>query len=209
LIPHIISVVYDPEGSDNELAATIRDIRDKQSLMAKSKNTDKSHAVVRLRSTKALFCSKTPSTPTPTVNMRFPCVPSATSESNIDLEMVGHDEPTCADRGHSGAWRARFHSSHDLHDLAPAVGPAVAELSAASGEQRAPTAVEGATMALGEDEKQLSVAVELSQQRAGGASPTEERAESAQHGATRNDEHVFEGELSLIERDLSLDSRWL
>ena len=30
LIPHIISVVYNPDGSDNELAATVRDIRDKQ-----------------------------------------------------------------------------------------------------------------------------------------------------------------------------------
>jgi hypothetical protein len=33
LIPHIISVVYNPYGSDNEFAATIRDIHDKQSLL--------------------------------------------------------------------------------------------------------------------------------------------------------------------------------
>jgi hypothetical protein len=33
LIPHIISVVYHPYGSDNEFAATIRDIHDKQSLL--------------------------------------------------------------------------------------------------------------------------------------------------------------------------------
>jgi hypothetical protein len=35
LIPHIISVVYNPRGSANELAATARDIRDKQRLLAK------------------------------------------------------------------------------------------------------------------------------------------------------------------------------
>jgi len=33
LIPHIISVVYNPEGSDNKLAATVRDIRDKQGIL--------------------------------------------------------------------------------------------------------------------------------------------------------------------------------
>jgi hypothetical protein len=35
-IPHIISVVYDPEGGKNQLAATVRDICDKQRLLAKS-----------------------------------------------------------------------------------------------------------------------------------------------------------------------------
>jgi hypothetical protein len=38
LIPHIISVVYHPQGSDNELAATVHDIRDKQSLLARGKS---------------------------------------------------------------------------------------------------------------------------------------------------------------------------
>jgi hypothetical protein len=36
-IPHIISVVYHPEGSDHKLAATVRDVRDKHRLLAKSR----------------------------------------------------------------------------------------------------------------------------------------------------------------------------
>jgi hypothetical protein len=35
LIPQIISVVYNPEGSYNELTATVRDIRDKQRLLTR------------------------------------------------------------------------------------------------------------------------------------------------------------------------------
>jgi transcriptional regulator of heat shock response len=39
LIPHIISVGNNPEGSDHELAATIHDIRDKQRLLAQGESS--------------------------------------------------------------------------------------------------------------------------------------------------------------------------
>jgi len=37
LIPHIISVVYDPDGTANALAATVRDVRDKQGLLQRGR----------------------------------------------------------------------------------------------------------------------------------------------------------------------------
>ena len=45
LIPHIISVVYNPAGSDNERAATVRDVRDKQKLLAKATSRRRSSTV--------------------------------------------------------------------------------------------------------------------------------------------------------------------
>jgi hypothetical protein len=45
LIPHIISVVYNHEGSDNELSATVLDIRDKQQLLSNGRRRRRSSAV--------------------------------------------------------------------------------------------------------------------------------------------------------------------
>jgi len=90
LIPHIISVVYNPTGSDNELAATVHDIRDKQSLLqSTSKVPSFSRILARLGTKKSVVTTTVGAQVAPSkTSANFP---SMAASSDADADVVDED----------------------------------------------------------------------------------------------------------------------
>jgi hypothetical protein len=142
-IPHIISVVYHPDGSDHQLAATVRDIRDKQSLL---KATNKSGRIAlwvpRQRSNKATALSWENVPPSSTAESStvgdafeedFEAAHGQRSSVEMYAAPLGHSSQQ--DEEHSGPdeLAAELHSSYvELDWHAVAAFPAASALALAA-----------------------------------------------------------------------------